>query len=344
MFSCTGAPLMLQTSELSKFYLNFIWIDTKEWTAILATQSGHKRKSTGAYYAPCFNWLSLTSVEPAIYDIVQHTETDRNRSWLRICDPACGSGLFGRRCQTIGQISCSERSGEAEPGPTFITKAMHDVVHSCIYGVDINPMSIELCKISLWMENNMTGDSISILSSNIRCGNALLSVQKNVRIRYSNNTSQPSKTTTKKAYEQHRLQNRSELKRISLVLLHKCQSMQQSLSRMSFLPLCCGPKYQKKVGRNCPTQKILRHFKTRVTSQNENIQRLKRVSIFHWWIVFPHIFDEGGLMLSLGIPVSGLWISDKKSPYQRVAITHLYASARGTGTYTFLLPDWESDY
>jgi hypothetical protein len=43
-------------------------------------------------------------------------------------------------------------AGEDEPAPKSIQHALRDVVSRCIYGVDINPMAVELCKINLWME------------------------------------------------------------------------------------------------------------------------------------------------------------------------------------------------
>src|SRR5438552_13810648 len=48
--------------------------------------------------------------------------------------------------------SASVRTGDDEPAPEAIRTALRDVIGHCIYGVDINPMAVELCKVSLWME------------------------------------------------------------------------------------------------------------------------------------------------------------------------------------------------
>jgi len=48
------------------------------------------------------------------------------------------------------------------------------VVGRCIYGVDLNPMAVELCKVSLWMEAVEPGLPLTFLDSHIRHGNALL--------------------------------------------------------------------------------------------------------------------------------------------------------------------------
>ncbi len=44
----------------------------------------------------------------------------------------------------------------------------------CLFGVDPNPMAVELCKVSLWMEAVEPGRTLSFLDAHIQCGNALL--------------------------------------------------------------------------------------------------------------------------------------------------------------------------
>ena len=41
------------------------------------------------------------------------------------------------------------RTGEEEPPPSTIQEAKRDIIGHCIYGVDINPMPVELCKVNL---------------------------------------------------------------------------------------------------------------------------------------------------------------------------------------------------
>ena len=43
-----------------------------------------------------------------------------------------------------------------------------------MFGVDVNPMAVELCKVSLWMEAIEPGRPLSFLDAHIQCGNALL--------------------------------------------------------------------------------------------------------------------------------------------------------------------------
>ena len=52
--------------------------------------------------------------------------------------------------------------------------ALRDVIGHCIYGVDINQMAVELCKVALWMEALEPGKPLSFLDHHIQCGNSLL--------------------------------------------------------------------------------------------------------------------------------------------------------------------------
>jgi len=57
----------------------------------------------------------------------------------------------------------SVRTGDEEPSPEFTRTALRDVIGHCIYGVDVNPMAVELCKVNLWMEALEPGRPLSFL-------------------------------------------------------------------------------------------------------------------------------------------------------------------------------------
>jgi hypothetical protein len=50
------------------------------------------------------------------------------------------------------------------------------VVAHCIYGVDKNPMAVELCKVALWIEAIEPGKPLSFLDAHIQCGDSLVGV------------------------------------------------------------------------------------------------------------------------------------------------------------------------
>jgi hypothetical protein len=54
------------------------------------------------------------------------------------------------------------RSGDEEPSPESIRHALREVIAHCIYGVDLNPMAVELCKVNLWLEALEPGGSLGV--------------------------------------------------------------------------------------------------------------------------------------------------------------------------------------
>jgi len=94
---------------------------------------------------------------------------------IKVCDPAVGSGHFligaaHRLAQRLAEI----RAGEEALSPDVQRHALRDVVSHCLYGVDINPLSVELCKVSLWMLAMEPGKPLGFLDHHIQCGNSLL--------------------------------------------------------------------------------------------------------------------------------------------------------------------------
>jgi len=90
---------------------------------------------------------------------------------------ACGSGHFLiAAAYRIARRLAAVRSGEDEPPPETLRSALRDVNGHCIYGVDVNPMAVELCKVSLWLKSLEPGKPLSFLDSRIKCGNSLIGV------------------------------------------------------------------------------------------------------------------------------------------------------------------------
>lgn len=141
----------------------------------LDTAAGHERKTTGSYYTPksLVECLLDSALDPVLDEAAQKGEQAILN--LKVCDPACGSGHFlvaaARRMATR---LATVRTGGDEPSPRDVRHALRDVVGRCIYGVDLNPMAVELCKVSLWMEAIEPGKPLSFLEAHIRQGNALL--------------------------------------------------------------------------------------------------------------------------------------------------------------------------
>jgi hypothetical protein len=177
-----------------------------------AVTHGADRRETGTHYTP----RSLTEVivektlEPLVY--AGPAEGEPREEWklrtpcelldLKICDPAMGSGAF--LVQTCRYLA--ERLVEAwafkEDAGRFVTvdgavvkspadhellpKSLDDrlliakrlIAERCLYGVDLNPLAVELAKLSIWLVTLAKDRPFGFLDHNLRCGDSLLGIHR----------------------------------------------------------------------------------------------------------------------------------------------------------------------
>jgi len=145
--------------------------------------TGTERKSTGSYYTPpeLVNELIQSALVPVIQDRLKEAKTPAEKEQqllsLTVCDPACGSGHFLlAAARRIGRELAIARTGDEEPSPEQMRLAIRDVITHCIYGVDKNPLAVDLCKVALWLEGHTTSKPLTFLDHRIRCGDSLVGV------------------------------------------------------------------------------------------------------------------------------------------------------------------------
>lgn len=99
---------------------------------------------------------------------------------IRIVDPACGSGAFlisaFRRllAERIAAARDVERTRSGAPGAIDEAPLIADILRDNIYGVDINPASVEIAKLALWLHSARAAAPLSSLEHTIRIGNSLV--------------------------------------------------------------------------------------------------------------------------------------------------------------------------
>jgi hypothetical protein len=145
--------------------------------------AGSERKTSGSYYTPSslVECLLDSALDPVLEDRLKNFANLGYKSAneavlaLKVCDPACGSGHFLiAAAQRIARRLALLRSKGDEPSVSELRHTLREVISHCIYGVDVNPMSVELCKVALWLEAMEAGKPLSFLDHHIRCGNSLL--------------------------------------------------------------------------------------------------------------------------------------------------------------------------
>ena len=145
--------------------------------------AGGERKETGSYYTPpvLVDQLIETTVVPVVEDRLagKESQSEKERALLgiRVIDPASGSGHFilaaGRR---LADVLVDIRHGTREPTRAERQTALRDVIRRCLYAVDKNPLAVDLCMFSLWLEGQSRGKPLTFLESHITCADSLVGV------------------------------------------------------------------------------------------------------------------------------------------------------------------------
>lgn len=142
---------------------------------------GNARKLTGSYYTPdsLVQELIKSALEPVIERTLTETPQEPVKALLAlsVCDPACGSGHFLlAAARRIAEEVARLNAIDGNPLPADYRRALRNVVAHCIYGVDKNPMAVELARTALWLEAYTPERPLTFLDAHLRCGDALLGV------------------------------------------------------------------------------------------------------------------------------------------------------------------------
>ena len=151
----------------------------------MVLQPSEERRRSGSHYTP----RELT--EPIVRDTLKPV-LDRLRDDaggpptpdqlldLKVCDPAMGSGAFlVEACRQMGAALVeSWHHHEAMPddakGEDELVLARREVARRCLYGVDRNPVAVDLAKLSLWMVTLSKDLPLTFLDHALRHGDSLV--------------------------------------------------------------------------------------------------------------------------------------------------------------------------
>ncbi len=151
------------------------------------------RRNAGAHYTPrsLAEEVVRYALEPLVYSPGPH-ETDDRSQWqpvssdrildLHVADIACGSGAFlvaAARFLARELVEAWTREGALQQSvrPADLERqALRQVVARCLYGVDINEMAVEMCKLSLWLVSLDEDKPFSFVDDKVFVGNSLLGI------------------------------------------------------------------------------------------------------------------------------------------------------------------------
>ncbi|NUY34921.1 N-6 DNA methylase [Paraburkholderia sp. JPY303] len=157
-------------------YFGFVGDDEAQ-----GSNKGNVRKLTGSYYTPdiLVQELIKSALEPVIERTLAENPQEPVKALLAlsVCDPASGSGHFLlAAARRIAEEVARLNAIDGNPLPADFRRALRDVVAHCIYGVDKNPMAVELARTALWLEAYTPERPLTFLDAHLRCGDALLGI------------------------------------------------------------------------------------------------------------------------------------------------------------------------
>lgn len=171
----------LDVEEFGSVYEGLLDLDpeiiSNQGQPIFGFVKGDERSSSGSHYTPeeLVKPLITHSLDYLIADKLKEKDPEKGLLSLSICDVACGSGhILLSAARRVGFELAKVRSKEDQPTPSVLRVAVRDVIRFCIYGVDLNPLAVELCKVALWLEAHEPGEPLNFLDHHIKCGNAIV--------------------------------------------------------------------------------------------------------------------------------------------------------------------------
>jgi hypothetical protein len=144
-----------------------------------------ERRKTGSHYTP----RSLTepivakALEPILAQLGEHPTPDDILS-LKVCDPAMGSGAFlVEACRQLAEqlVAAWAFHGYKPRIPEDEDEVLYArrlIAQRCLYGVDRNPMAVDLAKLSLWLATLAKDHPFTFLDHALRAGDSLVGLTR----------------------------------------------------------------------------------------------------------------------------------------------------------------------
>lgn len=204
----------MELAERITPYANWLRLDAWEQPLVYHKDAfmvtmGQDRRDSGTHYTPKIltEKIVKTTLDPVVYH--GPAEGTPREEWilkspaellnLKICDPAMGSGAFlvqvcrylserlfeaWHKAEEQGKFIDSEGNVSDQPIAEPLTKLVDDrmnaarrlIAEKCLYGVDINPLAVELAKLSIWLVTISKGRPFGFLDHNLKSGDSLLGI------------------------------------------------------------------------------------------------------------------------------------------------------------------------
>jgi hypothetical protein len=299
------------------------------------------RRASGAHYTP----RSLTEplVESTLAPLVYAGPVEGlpRSEWklkpakelleLKICDLACGSGAFlVQACRYLAervQEAWQEQPLEDDHRPI---EALRLVAQRCLYGVDKDPLAVEITRMSLWLLTRAGDRPFEFLDHTIRCGDSLvgiLDLKQLERFNLAGEGMSQSLFLGNRISEAVELRRRIAQRAADTVAQVEEQQrlLAQAEDKLERLKLAADLLLAAELVEG----NVAVHFQDDLERfRGEARQALSGRQAFHWPLEFPEVFARGGFDAVIGNPPWGQKVIDA-DPLLRAFLQRYYPSCRG---------------
>ena len=158
-------------------------------TGAMVLQPSEERRRSGSHYTP--RELTEPIVRTALEPVLARLQGDGGRPPrpeaildLRVCDPAMGSGAFlVETCRQLAEALIEAwRAHDAAPAllpdEDAVIVARRLIAQKCLYGVDRNPVAVDLAKMSLWLATLARDHPLTFIDHALRHGDSLVGLSR----------------------------------------------------------------------------------------------------------------------------------------------------------------------
>jgi Eco57I restriction-modification methylase/MmeI, target recognition domain len=157
----------------------------------MVLQPSNERRGSGSHYTPrsLTEPIVRTTLRPML-ERLGGKPTPEQILDLKVCDPAMGSGAFlVEACRQLGDelVKAWHVHGQLPSIPPDEDEVLHArrlIAQRCLYGVDKNPMAVDLAKLSLWLATLAKDHPFTFLDHSLRCGDSLVGLSRDQLIRF----------------------------------------------------------------------------------------------------------------------------------------------------------------
>jgi methylase of polypeptide subunit release factors len=146
-----------------------------------------ERRRSGSHYTPrsLTHPIVAAALAPVLARLGPRPRSEQILA-LKVCDMACGSGAFlVETCRQLAEPLAAAWRREAKDGAPPLPPDEDELLHArrliaqrCLYGVDKNPLAIELAKLSLWLATLARDHPFTFLDHALRAGDSLVGLSR----------------------------------------------------------------------------------------------------------------------------------------------------------------------